>query len=104
MGSVTSASTAPTVDALDDARWAVSVWAGSLRVRKSGLGDPADARGAKVSVLRLDAPQAAEPLVSGSPPLCNQVAIGDRPVPPHAPLVELPADGFFDVKLFVYVA
>jgi len=80
VSSLTRASPAAAVDALDD-----------LALLELGLGHAADAVGGEVGVARLDAAQAAEVLVALLLPLGDQVLVGDLVL--HAVVVQLSADG-----------
>ena len=59
------------------------------------LGHPADAVGGEVGVPRLDAPQAAQVLVTLLLPLRDEVRVGDLLL--DAVVVELPGDGLAPV-------
>ena len=76
VSSLTRASPAAAVDALDD-----------LALLELGLGHAADAVGGEVGVARLDAAQAAEVLVALLLPLGDQVLVGDLVL--HAVVVQL---------------
>lgn len=66
------------------------------------LGNSTNAVGTEIRVSSLNAAQAAQVLVAGLLPLCNEVGIGDLLL--DAVLVQLPTDGFPPVEQVVDVA